>query len=29
MHEMSLCEGIVQILEDQAEAQHYTRVKQV
>ncbi len=29
MHEMSLCEGIVQVLEDQAEAQHYTRVKQV
>lgn len=29
MHEMSLCEGIVQILEEQAREQHYSRVKTV
>ncbi len=29
MHEMSLCEGIVQILEDQARAQQYSKVKTV
>ncbi len=29
MHEMSLCEGILQILEDQAATQHYRRVKTV
>ncbi len=29
MHEMSLCEGILQILEEQARAQHYHRVKAV
>jgi len=29
MHEMSLCEGIVQVLEDQAAIKHYDRVKTV
>ncbi len=29
MHEMSLCAGIVEILEEQAVAQSYTRVKTV
>ena len=29
MHELSLCEGIVQVLEEQAVAQHYERVKTV
>jgi hydrogenase nickel incorporation protein HypA/HybF len=29
MHEMSLCEGIVQVLEEQARAQHYRSVKTV
>jgi hydrogenase nickel incorporation protein HypA/HybF len=29
MHEMSLAEGILQVLEDQAQIQHYRRVKQV
>ncbi|WP_078119263.1 hydrogenase maturation nickel metallochaperone HypA [Thiosocius teredinicola] len=29
MHEMSLCEGILQVLEDQAEAQQFKRVKTV
>ena len=29
MHEMSLCEGIVQVLEEQAVAQQYERVKTV
>lgn len=29
MHEMSLCEGILQVLEDQAEVQDYRRVKTV
>ena len=29
MHEMSLCEGILQVLEDQAAAQHFQRVKTV
>ncbi len=29
MHEMSLCESIVQTLEEQALAQHYKRVKRV
>ena len=29
MHEMSLCQGMVQILEEQAKARAYTRVKTV
>ena len=29
MHEMSLCEGILQVLEDQAESQDFTVVKKV
>lgn len=29
MHEMSICEGIVQIIEEQAALQHYTQVKVV
>ncbi len=29
MHEMSLCEGILQILESEAERQQFSRVKQV
>lgn len=29
MHEMSLCESILQVLEQQAEAQHYHKVKTV
>ena len=29
MHEMSLCEGILQVLEDQAGAQQYRKVKTV
>lgn len=29
MHEMSLCEGILQILEEQAKQQHFTQVKAV
>lgn len=29
MHEMSLCEGILQILESEAERQQFKRVKQV
>jgi hydrogenase nickel incorporation protein HypA/HybF len=29
MHEMSLAEGIIQLLEDQASKQSFTRVKQV
>jgi hydrogenase nickel insertion protein HypA len=29
MHEMSLAEGIIQLLEDQAKAQDFSRVKQV
>ncbi|MEN8175410.1 MAG: hydrogenase maturation nickel metallochaperone HypA [Pseudomonadota bacterium] len=29
MHEMSLCEGILQIIEEQARAQGFTRVKTV
>ncbi len=29
MHEMSLCEGVMQILEDQAQQQGYTSVKTV
>ncbi len=29
MHEMSLCEGVLQILEEQARAQQYRKVKQV
>lgn len=29
MHEMSLCEGILQVLEDQARAKDYRRVKTV
>ncbi len=29
MHEMSLCEGVLQVLEEQARIQSYHRVKQV
>ncbi len=29
MHEMSLCEGIVRVLEEQARVQHYAKVKTV
>jgi hydrogenase nickel incorporation protein HypA/HybF len=29
MHEMSLCEGLLQVLEDQAKTQEYSRVKAV
>jgi hydrogenase nickel incorporation protein HypA/HybF len=29
MHEMSLCEGVLRILEEQARAQQFTRVKTV
>jgi len=29
MHEMSLCEGILRVIEEQAEAQHYHKVKTV
>lgn len=29
MHEMSLCEGILQIMEEQAHAQNFSRVKTV
>lgn len=29
MHEMSICEGIIQVLEDQASSQQYQRVKTV
>jgi len=29
MHEMSLCEGILQVMEDQAKAQNFTTVKTV
>jgi hydrogenase nickel incorporation protein HypA/HybF len=29
MHELSLCEGVLQVLEEQARVQHYTRVKTV
>ena len=29
MHELSLCEGILQVLEDQATEQHYASVKTV
>jgi len=29
MHEMSLCEGVVQLIEDQAEQQQFTRVNTV
>lgn len=29
MHEMSIAEGIIQVLEEQAEAQQYSRVKTV
>ncbi|HFD86202.1 MAG TPA: hydrogenase maturation nickel metallochaperone HypA [Gammaproteobacteria bacterium] len=29
MHEMSLCEGVLQILEDQARSQNFERVKTV
>ena len=29
MHEMSLCEGVLRILEEQANAQHFTHVKTV
>ena len=29
MHEMSICEGILQVIEDQAKAQQFARVKRV
>lgn len=29
MHEMSLCEGIIQIVEEQAKAQNFTKVSRV
>ena len=29
MHEMSLCEGILRVIEDQAAVQHYRKVKAV
>lgn len=29
MHEMSIAEGIVQLLEDHARSQHFSRVKQI
>jgi len=29
MHEMSLCEGILQVLEDNAKTQHFSKVKTV
>jgi hydrogenase nickel incorporation protein HypA/HybF len=29
MHEMSLCEGVLQILEDEAQRQHFSKVKAV
>jgi hydrogenase nickel incorporation protein HypA/HybF len=29
MHEMSLCEGVLQVLEEQARVQHYRKVKTV
>ncbi|MDO6565123.1 hydrogenase maturation nickel metallochaperone HypA [Amphritea sp. 1_MG-2023] len=29
MHEMSICEGIIQVLQDQAVSQHYRRVNTV
>lgn len=29
MHEMSLCEGILEVLKQHAETQHYTKVKTV
>jgi len=29
MHEMSICEGIIQVLEDQAVSQQYQRVKTI
>ncbi|MDX8405173.1 MAG: hydrogenase maturation nickel metallochaperone HypA [Mariprofundus sp.] len=29
MHEMSLCEGVIQLIEDQAVQQHFTRVNTV
>ncbi|WML91562.1 hydrogenase maturation nickel metallochaperone HypA [Thiothrix lacustris] len=29
MHEMSLCEGVLQILESEAKRQHFTKVKTV
>ena len=29
MHEMSLCEGIIQIIEDEAEKQHFGKVRGV
>ncbi|WP_432474061.1 hydrogenase maturation nickel metallochaperone HypA [Amphritea sp. HPY] len=29
MHEMSICEGIIQVLEEQARSQNYTKVKTV
>jgi Zn finger protein HypA/HybF involved in hydrogenase expression len=27
MHEMSICEGILQVMEEQARVQNFTRVK--
>lgn len=29
MHEMSLCEGVLQVLEDEAKRQHFSKVKTV
>lgn len=29
MHEMSICEGILQVIEDQADSQQFSRVKSV
>lgn len=29
MHEMSLCEGVIQVLEDSAKTQGFTRIKTV
>ncbi len=29
MHEMSLCESLIQIIEQQAQVQHYSKVKKV
>ena len=29
MHEMSLCEGIIQVIENEAQAQHFSKVKRV
>ncbi|MGI9336446.1 MAG: hydrogenase maturation nickel metallochaperone HypA [Gammaproteobacteria bacterium] len=29
MHEMSLCEGVLQVIKDQARSQHFVRVRRV